>query len=328
MAIIPSQDNWINFLIAERNRIHNWLMADISSILIILTIYIALFSYFGVHYSNIIMFPIYIYFILIVNGINKTKKELKKTNSLLKDILKRKLESIEEIEDRWFLEEDKMLFSYNSGFKAFFGLGVIFIFIGLVFAGLAVYKSFSGEIGVEADFGFNFFTGGLGLISIGIAIHSVDIGKKSDDKMKSFATGDFHNLENEYIKNLYIIYNNKSNEVDRNTQSWHLLNYFQHGEAIKKWVKPNLQKQLTNRFNDTLRILKQNNITIYQNEVRNYIEIAKIALKFKTDDEVKNKMIDRLGGLIGKKGNEGNESYLIRKEQEIPRERGVFNITP
>ena len=58
-------------------------------------------------------------------------------------------------------------------------------------------------------------------------------------------------------------------------------------------------------------------------EIKNYMGICKIAIRFKTEnDNIKDKLIDELGNWIGKKEErESNQEYLERKNEEFSQKK-------
>ncbi len=90
---------------------------------------------------------------------------------------------------KMFMKNRKSIFDrnidYNRYANDFIIVGFIFLVIGLI---LIIISYFDFK---ASQFAATFFTGGLGIFSIGIAFHAVDISKKSDKKMKSIANVQF-----------------------------------------------------------------------------------------------------------------------------------------
>ncbi len=158
----------------------------------------------------------------------------------------------------------------------------------------------------------------LAFLSLAIACHAVVIAIDSDEKMRSIATGDFFEITYRFWDRAPILYREQSKAV-RDTQSWQLENLFRHGDKLKKWAESDVQEKLIKEFKIFLERLRSTECKKYWVEVKNYMEICRIAMDFKTEnDDIKNELIDELGNWIGKKvGGESNKEYLKRKSNEF-----------
>jgi hypothetical protein len=178
-----------------------------------------------------------------------------------------------------------------------------------------------------------FLTLALGTISIGIAFYSVGIGHDSDKKMRSImqsiSTSDFYKLSYTFWDRAPCLYGKQSLGV-RDTYSWQLGNLFRHAEKLKRWADPDVQENLINEFKTFLIRLRPLPCPKYWVEVKNYIQICKIAINFKTkNDQIKNELVEELGNWIGKKEEkESNQEFLQRKSNEFSRKKrnDIFEI--
>ncbi len=235
--------------------------------------------------------------------------------------------ALERIKNLIITEENEMrlLVGLKEYFKSqhFFKTlrGIFLLFAGLF---LATNLIFTYVLNARPDTSFTAFT--FTIVSLVIACHAVIIAIDSDEKMKSIATGNFYDLSNKFWDRAPILYEDMIEEK-RNTQSWHLVNYFSHGETLKKWVDPDIQEELIKRFTYFLGELKKSHGKKYRKEVKNYMTICNIAMNFKTnDDKVKDELIKELTNWLGEKNkDESNLGYLERKNNEF-KEKGKNDV--
>jgi len=330
ILLSPSLSDWINLIIAEKNRNNNWLIADVSSIFVILTVYVILIDIFGINLANIIMLPLYILFLLVCLSSIKSINNILTIKWLINDIFNGKIKSIKEIEKRWFKRDENMYkkiknYLEENESKSYKAIGTFETIIGIICFGIAIHFAFNNNL-----FGMSIFlTFSIGIISIGIALYSLGLSKDSDEKMKSIATGDFYDLANRFWDRAPVLYKEISKGA-RDTQSWQLGNLFRHAEKLKKWAEPVVQERLIREFKTFLERLRTVPIQKYWVEIKNYRSTCRIAIDFNTkDDNMKNDLIKELGNWLGKKKeDESNLEFLDRKSKEFSNKKDddVFNI--
>ena len=319
MVIEPNKGDWINLLIAERNHHNSWLRADISSIFVILSIFLISINIFGLTLTNIILLPLYLLFIIIMYNMYISVIDVLKTKELINDIFKRKIKSLDEMEERWFKEENLLMkgwikkFVLTKGFK--FSIVLIIVSFILIVLGVASYFLINGLVFLSSS---QFITIGFGFVTIAFGILSYRFYLESTQLVSSIVNGQFRELETKFIDRYPNLKYNLPEGV-RNTQSWQLLNYFQHGEEIKKSVKPELQRRLIGRFTYFLKILRELKVKRYWKEVKNYMDICEIVLNFRTDDDkVKDDLIKEITKWLGtKESTYSNMRYLELKKEEF-----------
>lgn len=196
---------------------------------------------------------------------------------------------------------------FSRPYKEFIFLGFFSMILGLI----ALY------IQIE-NLGQFAITFGLGLVAWGIGCLSILLANKSDKKMQSISTADFYEITYRFWDRAPKLYKEQRFEV-RDTYSWQLGNLFRHGEKLKDWADLEVQDKLIKEFKIFLERLRPNKCNKYWIEVKNYIEICKIAIGFKTkNDNIKDDLIEELGKWIGKKAKEeSNHEYLKRKINEL-----------
>jgi len=165
--------------------------------------------------------------------------------------------------------------------------------------------------------------------SIVLSRESSNIATSSDKKMQSISTADFYEITYRFWDRAPTLYRKQSYGV-RDTYSWQLGNLFRHGEKLKNWADPDVQEKLIKEFKIFLTRLRPIPCSKYWGEIKNYIQICKIAIDFKTEnDDIKNELIDELGEWIGKKEKEElNQEYLQRKSNEFSERKDseIFEI--
>ena len=204
----------------------------------------------------------------------------------------------------------------NSGFKIakyLFLIATIFSIIGIL-SSLNIFKT--------SQFSDLFLSIGFGLFTLTFGVLSLRIYLESDQLLTSIATGDFYEITYRFWDRAPILYDNQSKGV-RDTQSWQLGNLFRHGEKLKKWADSDVQEKLIKEFKTFLERLRPISCTKYWVEVKNYMEISRIAIGFKTEnDDMKNELIDELCKWIGEKQEgESKMGYLERKGNEFSQKK-------
>jgi len=243
---------------------------------------------------------------------------LNRTNKLFRAIMKREITNLNVIEKEWFRMDNNLNrikgFIYNPN-------GVIIFAVMIFITGITLSAIYCENINL-CNLGKNLINISIGILAIGIAWLSVNLGKKSDEKMKSIATGDFFEITYRFWDRAPILYR-KQNKGVRDTQSWQLGNLFRHGDKLKKWADPDVQEKLIKEFKTFLERLRPIKCEKYWVEIKNYMGICNIAIGFKTEnDDIKDELIDELGNWIGKKEEgESNKEYLKRKGNEFSQKK-------
>lgn len=204
----------------------------------------------------------------------------------------------------------------------------IFLYLTFALIIIAVIFELSGMILNIPDFieAFTFlFPICLATLSSFFACHSIviskessDIATSSDNKMQSISTADFYEITYRFWDRAPDLYK-EPDEKERDTQSWQLVNLFNHADKLKNWVNPDVQDKLIQEFKIFLERLRSKKCKKYWVEVKNYIGTCSIAIGFKTEnDTIKNELIGEIGNWIGRKEKgESNQEYLQRKSNEF-----------
>ena len=183
----------------------------------------------------------------------------------------------------------------------------------------------------DISFGIILVPLGIGVFSIGLGFLSVTIADKSDEKMKAITNADFFEITYRFWEKAPKLYYPLDSK-ERDTCSWHLVNFFKHGEKLKKWADSDVQEKLINEFKIFLERLRPTTCKKYWVEIKNYMGICKIAIDFKTkNDDIKDELIGELGNWVGKKREEeSNTKYLQRKSGEFAEKKkyDVFSLEP
>ena len=222
----------------------------------------------------------------------------------------------------------KKKYNYARYSKAFLYIGSALLIFAILYAFVFFvnYVIFATSDPMILQWMLGFFSGGIGVLSIGIAFHSADIANKSDEKMKAIANADFFELAYRFWEKAPELYK-PLDFPSRDTCSWHLVNYFNHADKLKKWADPDIQERLINALKTFLERLRIKTCKKFWVEIKNYMSACNIAIGFKADNEIKDELIDELGNWIGKKeGGESKQEYLQRKNNELSKmkKRDIF----
>lgn len=210
--------------------------------------------------------------------------------------------------------------------------GLVIVGIGVIFMLIGTFYNISNFIEAAKWV----LSMGLGITSLGIAFHSIVISEESrkiagesDGKMKALANADFFELTYRFWEKAPKLYY-PLDFPSRDTCSWHLVNYFNHADKLKKWADSDVQEKLINALKIFLERLRPKTCKKFWVEIKNYMGACNIALGFKADEDVKNELIDELANWIGKKQEgESNQKYLQRKSNELSKMKksDIFEIT-
>lgn len=175
--------DWIQFLISQKNHAYA-LILGLASLIVGLTLigfwYLDNSQPEGFFITLLFSFIIAFFMVFVFCY---EKSVLNRPKILLNEIIAENKTDVMKIKEEWFGGRKTMDYSLYS--KEFSYAGIIFLIIGVIFAAISY-------VDLKAvQWASTFFAGGLGLLSIGIAFHSADISKKSDDKMIANANESF-----------------------------------------------------------------------------------------------------------------------------------------
>ena len=148
-------------------------------------------------------------------------------------------------------KERDMYKKYNYALysKSFLYAGMGFLVIGFIFA---IYYALTNDI-IAATFWFGFFSGGVGLFSIGVAFHSTKIAQESDEKMKAIANVNFQEISDKFSNRRLELYKNRLSPYEMELTAWKCRTYIDSAKKLKKWVDIEIQEIFVTKYNNLIK---------------------------------------------------------------------------
>ena len=186
---------WIHFLISQKHHCHAWLIGYTTFLVALFSLIMLIIFALGSTTGSLVCIPIFILFIWILYQAFDLKPVLKKSKTLLEDIMTGDITNINKIRDIWFegKGEKKKMFKDISilawkrirDFTLILGIGILIIgFILMMFA-----------TGFFSMFGIQWIGSmGVAILAIGVALHSIVISKISSKEITAIANATFLEL--------------------------------------------------------------------------------------------------------------------------------------
>lgn len=176
---------------------------------------------------------------------------------------------------------------------------------------------------------------GIGLISIGLAFHSIQLSKKSDDKLVSLAEESnekIRDVANMHFKEILDIFEDRRISLIKQIRSgnfaelasgiWQCRSTLRWAHSSIKWIDIELQYKLSKEVMELIKALpwdKKKSMT--NNDVNNVLNMYGMILELKISRKTHKKLNDVLVSYLGKKKNSKMKSFIKKKRTELKSKR-------